>query len=715
MSGFNGNPFIPVSTDEPLSIFHRQEHPAKPPTSNNGRPIETNKFYTNMLIENQTLQTWCQPYCLWWSQTDKFHGMAVSHTRKEQFVYGPDPNVKPAQFFFSPVGIQSIVFSATEFDEGNTNLGIEDASDFSVKTILTSNTCGGQERLIINLVQGMGMVTGIYEGLRPKILSQVGFANVETQMPPHPKMLKYVLTLFNQVKWVMYVTIPDGVEVPSFYLTDNNSFVSNISGPRYVVQIAEAPEGTEQTYDFCAGRYLTGASLTGDIIDNGAKGVYRIQYEAEGECLDAKPLVFVAPHQEAALTPQMAQKKTNIQLDSTNMGVLTGYISTVIEMAEDLPNYIGFLPYCSFKNCSRVLKPDIKNLIQSVATQELQSGDVVNESNLNSMYFSGKKLDKYAQIVFVCKYILGNDDLARQGLEKLKEAYSRFAKNQQQFPLVYDTTWKGLISVAGLSGDALQDFGNSFYNDHNFHLGYFIHAAAVIGQCDKDLGGNWIQENKEFVNNLVRDVANPSTDDKYFPRWRSFDWYAGHSWAKGIMPSADGKDQESSSEDFHFAYGMKLWGRTIGDSAMEARGNLMLAVLRRSMNTYMYYCEDNCTMPEPIIGNKVSGILFENKIDYATWFSARTECKHGIHMIPITSVSSYMRGPKYVKEEWDCKLGCIINDIDDGWKGILYQNLALYDPSTSYEFFAQPNFETKWLDDGMSRTWSLAYAAVMNS
>ena len=106
-----------------------------------------------------------------------------------------------------------------------------------------------------------------------------------------------------------------------------------------------------------------------------------------------------------------------------------------------------------------------------------------------------------------------------------------------------------------------------------------------------------MDDNKEFVNSLVRDVANPSGADKYFPMWRAFDWYAGHSWAKGLFVSYDGKDEESSSEDVHFAYSMKLWGCVTGDGALEARGNLMLAVMRRSLNTYMLYTSDNPVVP----------------------------------------------------------------------------------------------------------------------
>lgn len=61
---------------------------------------------------------------------------------------------------------------------------------------------------------------------------------------------------------------------------------------------------------------------------------------------------------------------------------------------------------------------------------------------------------------------------------------------------------------------------------------------------------------------------------------------------------------------------MKMWGRTIGDGAMEARGNLMLAVQKRAFQNYFLMESGNVNQPENFIGNKVTGILFENKCDH---------------------------------------------------------------------------------------------------
>ena len=132
-----------------------------------------------------------------------------------------------------------------------------------------------------------------------------------------------------------------------------------------------------------------------------------------------------------------------------------------------------------------------------------------------------------------------------------------------------------------------------------------------------------------------------------------FDWFHGHSWAAGLFEAGDSKNEESSSEDVMFAYGLKMWGQTSGNAAMEAQGNLMLAVLARSLNSYFLYSSDNDIEPANFIGNKVSGILFENKIDHTTYFGDNLEYIEAIHMIPLEPSSAYIRRSSFVQQEWE--------------------------------------------------------------
>ena len=274
---------------------------------------------------------------------------------------------------------------------------------------------------------------------------------------------------------------------------------------------------------------------------------------------------------------------------------------------------------------------------------------------------------------------------------------------------MHDTAWGGLVSSASYAtGDAGVDFGNTYYNDHHFHYGYFIYTAAVIGYLDP----SWLADNRDYVNCLARDIANPSPDDTFFPVSRMFDWYHGHSWAHGLFEAPDGKDEESSSEDAMAAYALKMWGRTTGDANLEARAGLQLAVTARALQSYFLYASSNAVQPANFIGNKVSGILFENKVDHTTYFGASAEEVQGIHMLPVLPCSALTRTRQFVAQEWDVYFSDGRADqVAGGWRGVLYANLALVDPVAAWRFFSQSGFDASWLDGGASRTWYMALAA----
>lgn len=247
------------------------------------------------------------------------------------------------------------------------------------------------------------------------------------------------------------------------------------------------------------------------------------------------------------------------------------------------------------------------------------------------------------------------------------------------------------------------------YSNRIPSFGYFIYTAAVIAHLDPAF---LTPDNVAWVNTLARDIANPSANDPVFPVSRNFDWYHGHSWAHGLYASYDGKNQESSSEDTMFAYALKLWGMASGDANMEARGNLQLAITARSLKNYYLYESDNTVQPANFIGNKVTGILFESKIDHTTFFGTNVEFIQGIHMLPLLPSSTLTRSKRFVQEEWDMYFSNgKADNAQGGWKGILYANLAIINPRASWEFFSQNGFDMSWLDGGASRTWYMALAA----
>ena len=55
---------------------------------------------------------------------------------------------------------------------------------------------------------------------------------------------------------------------------------------------------------------------------------------------------------------------------------------------------------------------------------------------------------------------------------------------------------------------------------------------------------------------------------------------------------------------YHFARAIKLYGNVIGDKNMQHRGDLMLAIMKRSVNMYMLYTRDNKIQPQTLLATK---------------------------------------------------------------------------------------------------------------
>lgn len=615
--------FQPIALGQPPTNIQQQSgHPVPRLGINNiTGPIETNKFYQNFVLSDQGFPAFVMPYSLAWSQGSgnaQSWGMAISHIEDSQKTFGPAntdiPN-SPNSFYINPLGIQSLILSAAEFST-STVLTTDSLLVFSANVHLQPSN-GSTSALTMPLVQGMAFVTGQYVDLQPNIQSSVFFGSVTASGQPKAGVFKYKITLLDGKTWLLYAIPTSGIS-PNFQLISSTL----LQGPANWygdIQIAKLPDDSlEYLYDDAAGTYPTSGSVGGYAQDT--KAQYSLSWTKGGAySSNSTLLMFALPHHVQSFDSHTSNSVTNLTLATTTSGNATAVIADYWVLEEnELPTSLGFAPWrpANSSDSTVTLSSAAISAIQSVAATEA-SQNMSAQTNLDSMYYSGKALSKFAQLVYTMHELADQADLAKTALLELESCFEVFSNNQQQYPLLYDTDWKGIVSSASyVTGDSGVDFGNSYYNDHHFHYGYFLHAAAVIGYLDP----TWLTNNKDYVNALARDVSNPSSLDQYFPVFRSFDWYHGHSWAKGLFESGDGKDEESSSEDAMFAYGLKMWGKTIGDASMEARGNLMLSVLARSLQSYFLMTSDNTNQPAEFIGNKVTGILFENKADHTTYF-----------------------------------------------------------------------------------------------
>lgn len=140
----------------------------------------------------------------------------------------------------------------------------------------------------------------------------------------------------------------------------------------------------------------------------------------------------------------------------------------------------------------------------------------------------------------------------------------------------------------------------------------------------------------------------------------------------------------------------------------------MLAIQARTFPAYFLMTSNNTNQPPEFIGNKVTGILFENKCDHATYFGTAPEFIQGIHMLPLSPASPYIRSRTFVSEEWNTYFSNgRVDQVGGGWRGVLWANYALVDPVAAYNFFAQSAFDYGWIDGGASRSWYLAFCAAL--
>ncbi len=294
-------------------------------------------------------------------------------------------------------------------------------------------------------------------------------------------------------------------------------------------------------------------------------------------------------------------------------------------------------------------------------------------------YWEGKYLGRLATLSGIAE-AAGQGELQQQFLAEIKrrlEAWFVANPGAQDTLFYYNTTWGTLIGSRPSYGSDVE------LNDHHFHYGYFIRAAAEVARIDKA----WAEKWRPMVELLIRDIASPDRNDPLFPHMRCFDKFAGHSWASGNANFADGNNQESSSESLNAWYALAMWGEIIGDAAIRDTGIALFNIERTAVEEY-WFDVANTNFPESF-PQVALGMVWGGKGAFATWFSADIDCIHGINWLPFTPASLYMgRHPQYVKRNFDriVEKRPKGRDFNNGWGDLVVMFGALHDPKPAAEW-----------------------------
>lgn len=290
-------------------------------------------------------------------------------------------------------------------------------------------------------------------------------------------------------------------------------------------------------------------------------------------------------------------------------------------------------------------------------------------------------MQRLAQLVMVADSI-GQSKERRTALAKLHHALDGWFDSNSDRSFYYDSTAKAIVGVESSFGS------NTELNDHHFHYGYFIYAAAVAAKFDKD----FLKAHKDVVNLIVADIANYNLDES-LPLRRVYDPYAGHSWASGLANYSDGNNQESVSEAINAWTAVGLWAEVSDNKALYTEAEWLLSNEIIAAKTYWLKKPNDAQYTSPLVS-----INWGGKREYRTFFSDEANAKLAIQLLPLnpsmadyatTIPSSIFTGTDLAKQ---------------------YGDYVLMAQGANNTFEAVKRYPNSRIDDGNTKTYMLVHA-----
>ncbi|HSH94741.1 MAG TPA: glycosyl hydrolase, partial [Roseimicrobium sp.] len=265
--------------------------------------------------------------------------------------------------------------------------------------------------------------------------------------------------------------------------------------------------------------------------------------------------------------------------------------------------------------------------LNAQATKENYGGDT---------YWGGKDIMRYGQNLVIAAEVKDPAfDALKSRLRGALEDWFTYTPGETDHYFARYDRWKALVGFN-------DSYGSFQFTDNHFHYGYFTTAAAYLGMFDADFAKTF----RPMLEMVAKQYANWDRADKRFPRLRTFDVWAGHSYAGGFG-SPGGNNQESSSEAMQSWGGLFLLGAVLGDDAMRDAGAMGWAVERTATMTYWFNYDAWKTGPAasvfpPAYSHAVVGILFNGGQAFATYFSGDPGWIYGIQWLPVSPILEYL-------------------------------------------------------------------------
>ncbi|MER6632596.1 glycosyl hydrolase [Streptomyces sp. NPDC000987] len=299
-------------------------------------------------------------------------------------------------------------------------------------------------------------------------------------------------------------------------------------------------------------------------------------------------------------------------------------------------------------------------------------------------YWTGKGLGRAARLAEIADQT-GNTAVRDAALATIKSKLTDWftaSQNETGHLFYYDDKWGTLIGYPASYGSDQE------LNDHHFHYGYYVAAAATLAKFDPA----WAASGQYggMVDLLIRDANNYDRTDKRFPYLRDFDIYSGHDWASGHGSFAAGNNQESSSEGMNFDNALIQWGIATGNKTVRDAGIYMYTTQAAAIQDYWFDTKDDVYPSD--FKHKEVGMVWGNGGAYSTWFSSAPEQIQGINLLPVTGGHLYLGyDPAYVKANYQEMLDQSGKTQPTIWTDIWYEYQALGDGAAALANFKANN------------------------
>jgi len=280
------------------------------------------------------------------------------------------------------------------------------------------------------------------------------------------------------------------------------------------------------------------------------------------------------------------------------------------------------------------------------------------------------------------------------------ENWLTYSANEKAFLFYYNSTWTAMLGYPSGHGQ------DTNINDHHFHWGYFIHAAAFIEQYQP----GWASQFGGMVNLLVRDAASSDRNDNLFPYLRNFSSFAGHCWANGFATFPQGNDQESTSESMQFNSSLIHWGEVTNNKAIRDLGIYLYTTEQTAIEEYWFDMHERNFKSDQVYS--LVSRVWGNSYDNGTFWTADIAASYGIELYPIHGGSLYLgHNEAYSTKLWDeitRNTGILSNQVNDNlWHDVMWQYAAFTNPAKAIELYnSYPNRTLKFgVSDAQTYHW----------